>query len=78
VRIFKLPAQAVLRVHAPGDDDTFETSGQEILDLIAANMVSGDTSEEAHTWWTPTVEAEEAVLEICLVPPNASALSTIF
>ncbi|MDR2259825.1 MAG: serine protease [Azoarcus sp.] len=68
VRIFKLPTQAVLRVHTPGAGDAFETSGQEILDLIAANVISGDTSEEAHTWWTPTVEAREAVLEIILPP----------
>ncbi|MDR0716527.1 MAG: serine protease, partial [Azoarcus sp.] len=71
VRVFKLPAQAVLRVHAPDDGDVSETSGREILDLIAANVLSGDTSEAAHTWWTPTVEAEEAVLEIIL-PPGIS------
>ncbi|MDR2261415.1 MAG: trypsin-like peptidase domain-containing protein [Azoarcus sp.] len=71
VRIFNLPEEAVLRLRASDDSEAFDTSGQEILDLIEANVASGDTSEDAYTWWAPAIEAEEAVLEIIL-PPGVS------
>ena len=68
VRVYKLPPEALLRVHAPDDDAAAQFSGQEILDRIAGKLAAGDDSEEAHTWRAPTVEAEEAALDIILPP----------
>jgi hypothetical protein len=66
VRVFGLPAQALVRVRAPGDDTAIVFEGREIVSLIALNLAAGELGEEAHDWWSPTIEGEEAVLEIIL------------
>lgn len=68
VRVYKLPPEALLRVHAPDDEAAVQFSGQEILDRIAGKLAAGDDSEDAHIWRAPTVEAEEAALDIILPP----------
>ncbi|MDR0674626.1 MAG: serine protease [Zoogloeaceae bacterium] len=72
VRIYKLPAEALLQVHAPDDDTAIQFSGREILDRIASRVAAGDDDEDAALWRTPVIEAEEAVLDIVL-PPGVSA-----
>ncbi|GHT83378.1 hypothetical protein AGMMS49543_10490 [Betaproteobacteria bacterium] len=66
VRVFSLPDQAIVRVHAPGEDDAAVFEGSEISALIARNLAAGEQDEAAHVWWAPTVDGEEAVLEIVL------------
>ncbi|MBF0413710.1 MAG: DVUA0089 family protein [Desulfamplus sp.] len=39
-------------------------TGEEINSLIALNISSGDTSNEARTWWSPSVEGEKATILI--------------
>jgi hypothetical protein len=66
VRVFSLPDQAIVRVHAPGESDAAVFEGREILALIALNLAAGELDEAAHIWWSPTVNGAEAVLEIVL------------
>jgi hypothetical protein len=66
VRVYKLPQNVVLRVRSADGSSTFTAKGNEINDLIAANVASGDKSEGAYTWWAPEVDGQEAILEITL------------
>ncbi|WP_232727884.1 trypsin-like serine protease [Acidovorax sp. 69] len=69
VLVQQLPGSAIVRVYtqaAPGK--VFETSGQEILQLIERNQAGGDRSDAARTWWTPDTGAGEATLEVELPP----------
>lgn len=72
VRIYNLPAEALLHVHAPDGDTAIQFSGREILDRIASLVAAGDDDEDAALWRAPVIEAEEAVLDIVL-PPGVSA-----
>jgi hypothetical protein len=71
--VSRLPESAVLRVYAQSDRDTTESvSGGAVLDAIERNRASGDTSENGHTYWFPSVEGTEATLEIELPPGVAT------
>jgi hypothetical protein len=71
LRIYALPRDAVVRFYAVGASSAFEASGNTILGLIAQNLASGDTSEDANTYWSPVIDGTEAVVEIEL-PPGAT------
>ena len=77
VLVKQLPGGAMLRVYSranPGQ--VFQISGQEVLQRIDANVRAGDTSEEAHTWWTPDLSTgEESTLEVEL--PAGVATQTL-
>jgi Fe-S cluster biogenesis protein NfuA len=66
VRVFNLPDQTIVRVHAPAEDDAEEVEGREIVASIARNIAAGEVDEAAHMWWAPSIDGEEAVLEIVL------------
>ncbi|MDR2689323.1 MAG: hypothetical protein LBB76_06150 [Azoarcus sp.] len=68
LRIFNLPAEALVRVYAPNETTAIVFTGQEITALIALNLAAGEVDENARTWWSPTVEGNETVLEILLPP----------
>ncbi len=71
VLVQQLPAQAVLRVYAPGQPKQHEIPAQEVLTSLAANRDAGDFSTEARTYWTPPTAGETTTLEIEL-PPGVS------
>ena len=60
----KLPAAAILRFYAQGDDTAVEVSAQTVLDMIAANRQAGDDSDAGRTYWSPVVEGITSVMEI--------------
>lgn len=65
VEVRSLPVDATLRVYSPNHaDDAYETSGQQILELIQANHQAAEDASAANTWWTPEVEGEAITLEI--------------
>lgn len=71
--IRSLPQQSILRFYAQGDKTTVEVAtGREVLESIARNLSSGDTSAAAHTFWTPLALGNEASVEIEL-PPGVAA-----
>lgn len=60
-----LPGSALLRVYSQDKPDTvYEISGQQVLQSIERNVAAGDSSDAAHTWWTPELGASEQTLEI--------------
>ncbi|MDR0779329.1 MAG: hypothetical protein LBF16_01365 [Pseudomonadales bacterium] len=61
----QLPQQAVLRVYAPGAEQAREVAGKEVLNTIQSNLDAGDSGvQQAHTYWLPSVEGDQTVLEI--------------
>ncbi|MCY7318064.1 MAG: serine protease [Ramlibacter sp.] len=68
----ELPANARVRGYVQGGETAFEFSGQEVLSAIQRNRDAGDVSDAGRTWWTPSIDSEEATLEIAL-PIGASA-----
>lgn len=73
----KLPAAAILRFHSANDDSTYEVAGKTILDMIGANLRSGDASDEAQTYWSPVLEGSASNVEIEL-PPGADPADVKF
>ena len=74
----KLPPLALLRFYAQGVDLVFEVTGQEIMESITRNLAAGDTSDEAHTYWSPLIDGSEITVEIELpvgVAPDEAVLS---
>lgn len=63
-----LPQDAHVRFQAPGATQLFEFTGREILDAIARNVVAGDDSADAHTYWSPVIEGDAIAAEIALAP----------
>jgi len=59
-----LPADATLRVYAQDASTAYVVSGQAVLDAVQRNLDSGDSSDNARTYWTPLVDGQEATLEI--------------
>src|SRR5258708_1784186 len=66
----RVHAAATFRFYGPDDAKLFEVTGQEILDLIARNLDSGEQGRAAHTYWSPVIESATIVMEIEL-PPDA-------
>lgn len=61
----KIPNGALFRTYPSGHrDEAIQTTGAQILDMLQANQQSGDSSDEARTWWAPSVENDEITLEI--------------
>ena len=72
VEVSSLPTNATLRVYSQNNtDDTYETSGQQVLELIKANHQTAEDASSANTWWTPEVEGEEITIEIELPADTA-------
>lgn len=60
-----LPGSAQIRIYRQDKSETvYQISGQEILQRIQSNIDSGDTSDEARTWWSPDAGSNEVTLEI--------------
>ncbi len=73
VRIGQLPGSAMLRVYSQDDRaQVFQLSGTEVLQSIDRNVAAGDSSDAAHTWWTPDFGSDEVTLEVEL-PPGTPA-----
>ena len=73
-----LPITATLRFYAQGATPVFEVSGQEITETIARNLAAGDKTDEARTYWSPTIDGQEITVEIELpsgVPPDEVKIS---
>ncbi len=69
VEVTSLPSTATLRVYSQGNpSEVYETSGQNILEILQNNRLAGEEGRAAHTWWTPEIQGEEATLEIELPP----------
>lgn len=64
LQIEQLPPGTVLRTYGAGNPETFEVSGNEVLQAIQQNVDAGIADAEARTYWMPPVEGEEGVLEI--------------
>jgi lysyl endopeptidase len=60
----QLPHNSTLRFYAKGDTTAFEVKGSVVLDVIAKNVTAGDTSNDAHTYWSPVLKANNGTLEI--------------
>ena len=73
LRVQQLPLGTQLRVYAPGADEGIEIAGAEVLRTVQTNLDAGATGAAAYTYWLPTVDGAQAVLEIELaagVPPS--------
>ena len=73
LRVQQLPLGTQLRVSAPGADAAVEIAGAEVLRTIQRNLDAGATGAAAYTYWLPTVDGAQAVLEIELaagIPPS--------
>lgn len=64
LRVQQLPLGTQLRVYAPGADEVVEIAGAEVLRTLQANLDAGATGAAAYTYWLPTVDGAQAVLEI--------------
>lgn len=71
ILVRRLPVEATLRFYAQGAEAAYEISGREIMESIKRNLVAGDSSDDARTYWSPHIEGAEATLEIEL-PPGIS------
>ena len=60
----QLPPLALLRVYAPGDEQTTEITGAEVLRALESNRAAGETGDDARTYWLPLVQGSQAALEI--------------
>ena len=60
----QLPLGTQLRVYAPGSDQTTEVAGSEVLRTLQRNLDAGETGADANTYWLPTIEGDQAALEI--------------
>ncbi len=74
VLVQHLPAQTLLRFYAPQAALANEVPAAEVLNLMALNRASGDTSVDARTYWSPIVMGEKITFEIQMpanTPPAA-------
>jgi lysyl endopeptidase len=62
--ISQLPTSAILRFYSNTDTSAFEVKGDEILAVIAKNVASGDTSNDARTYWSPVIKSNNGTIEI--------------
>ena len=78
VRVFRLPASAKLRFYASGSSAAHEVSGESVLSTLQRNRDSGDSDDEASTFWSPLIESDDVTLEVELPPgvgPAAMAIA---
>jgi len=64
VLVDQLPAAAVVRFHVPGTGQWFSVTGAAVLDALALNTQSEGGTAAARTYWSPTLEGPEAVMEV--------------
>lgn len=73
VLVRSLPAEAILRVYAPGSASAYVVSGQEVLATVQRNLAAASgSSDAARMFWTPMVAGTEATLEIELPAQTAA------
>ena len=64
LQVDNMPDAATLRFYA-GDQRTGDgVSGADITQLIRRNAEAGDKSDDARTWWSPSVPGEQVTMEI--------------
>ena len=84
--ITQLPETAILRFYAKGDATAFEVKGSVVLAVIAKNLAAGDTTNDARTYWSPVLKANNGTVEIeipagvdtCLVQTSVPIVSHLF
>lgn len=64
VLVERLPEGAMLRFYNATETGGFQIEGKEVLELLQQNADAGDTSEAAHTYWSPYFDGETITLEI--------------
>ncbi|MEB0056390.1 MULTISPECIES: serine protease [unclassified Variovorax] len=64
------PLGATVRFYADSAGKIYEIPGQEILTTIQQNVDAGDSSDAAHTYWSPNMGGEAITIEV-EVPPGA-------
>jgi lysyl endopeptidase len=74
LRIFAMPAEALLRFYAPTAGEVFEATGAQVKETIERNLNAGEDGEDAHTYWSPIIEGETAVVEVEL--PQGTSVDT--
>jgi lysyl endopeptidase len=74
IRVFAMPPAALLRFYAPAEGEVFEATGAQVKDAIERNLNAGEEDEDAHTYWSPVIEGEAAVVEVEL--PSGTSLET--
>ncbi len=62
--VTQLPETATLRFYAKGATTSFDVKGTAVLDLLSKNLAAGDTSNDARTYWSPVLKANNGTLEI--------------
>jgi lysyl endopeptidase len=72
LRIFAMPAEALLRFYAPTEGEVVEATGAQVREAIERNLNAGEEGEDARTYWSPLIEGATAVVEIEL-PAGTSA-----
>ena len=68
IRVENLPATALLRVQAPGSDEIFEVSGEDINAALARNLEAGEKGPDARLYWSPLIEGDAMSIEVQLAP----------
>jgi lysyl endopeptidase len=74
IRVFAMPAAALLRFYAPSEGEVFEATGAQIKDAIERNLNAGEEGEDANTYWSPVIEGDTAVVEVEL--PSGTSVET--
>lgn len=64
IRAKQLPDGAVVRFYTEEERRAFEVTGKQIADTIKVNVGSGDTTEQAWLYWSPTFDGAEISVEI--------------
>ena len=69
LRVYSLPLGGLVRFHTDGSSESYQVAAQEIQATIQRNLDAGDTSEDAHTWWSPNLGGDAITVEF-EVPPG--------
>ena len=64
LRIEQLPPGVLLNVYADGASDAIEVHAAEVMRTIQRNLDAGASGDDAYTYWLPTVDGDQAVLEV--------------
>lgn len=79
VVVDQLPANALLRFHAPASGQLFSVTGTAVQDALELNARTEGRTVAARTYWSPALEGSEAVIEIELPAgtPTASVAVSV-
>lgn len=62
--VTQLPESATLRFYAKGAATAFVVKGSEVLAVLAKNLSAGDKTDAGRTYWGPSVDGADAIVEI--------------